>query len=67
MQLINIHNKGYNLSIILNSFGYTNLNTITNTVTIQKSRTSEARNSTFDTAITIKKEIPLQLNVNNKK
>jgi hypothetical protein len=67
MELINIYNKGYNLSITLNGFGYTNLNTITNTVTIQKSRTSETRNSSFDTAITIKKEIPLQLNVNSKK
>ena len=67
MELISIYNKGYNLSIILNSFDCTNLNTITNTVTIQKSKTSENRNSAFDTAITIKKEIPVQLNVNNKK
>jgi hypothetical protein len=67
MELISIYNKGYNLSIILNSFDCTSINIITNTVTIQKSRTSENRNSAFDTAITIKKEIPPQLNVNNKK
>jgi hypothetical protein len=67
MQLTNIHYKGYNLSIILNGFVHTNLNTITNTVTIQRSRASDIKKSTFDTEITIKKEMPTQLNVNNKK
>jgi hypothetical protein len=67
MELTNIHNKGHNVSIILNGFNCTNLNTITNTVTIQKVKSSEIRNSTFDTKITIKKEIPILLNVNNKK
>jgi hypothetical protein len=67
MELTNIHNKGYNLSIILNGFDYINLNTITNTVTIQKIKNSESRNSSFDTTITIKKDINQQINVNNKK
>lgn len=67
MELFAIQNKGYNLSIILNGFIYTNLNTITNTVTIQKTIDSETVNSTFDTAVTIKKDIPTALNVNNQK
>jgi hypothetical protein len=67
MELFTIQNKGYNLSIILNGFINTRLNTITNTVTIQKTIDSETVNSTFDTAVTIKKDIPIALNVNNKK
>jgi hypothetical protein len=67
MELINIHDKGYSISVILNGFSYINLNTITNTVTIQKTSTSQTANSTFDTAVTIKKQIPTQLSVNNKK
>ena len=67
MELVIIHNKGYRLSIISNGFGYTNLNTITNTVTIQKTIDSETVNSTVDTAVTIKKDMPTALNVNNKK
>jgi hypothetical protein len=67
MELVAIQNKGYSLSIILNGFIYTNLNTITNTVTIQKTIDSETVKSTFDTAVTIKKDIPIALNVNNQK
>jgi hypothetical protein len=67
MELVIIHNKGYSLSVILNGFSYTNLNTITNTVTIQKTSTPQTVNSTFDTTVTIKKQIPEPLNVNNKK
>jgi hypothetical protein len=67
MELISIYNKGHNLSISLNELNYTNLNTITNTVTIQKTKSSATVNSFFDTAITIKKEISQQLDVNNKK
>ena len=67
MEIVTIENKGYNLSIILNGFACTKLDTITNTVTIQKKADSETANSTFDTAITIRKQIPISLNVNNKK
>jgi hypothetical protein len=67
MELINIYNKGYNISIVLNGLSYTNVNTITNTVTIQKTISSQTANSTFDTAVTIKKDTPIPLNVNNQK
>ena len=67
MNIYNIHSKGYNLSVEIDSFSFTNLDTITNTVTVKKLKLSAGTNSASNTVVTIKKESTINLNVNSIK
>jgi len=66
MDITKIYNSSYNLSAVINSLVLTSINTITNTITIQKLKGSIGSNAGTGTTITIQKDRIFTFNVNKQ-